>query len=165
MTTDSAFRSFVSYIDKSREYYAAQGYDRAYRWASPSDRPPFQSLPAPLSTLRVGVITTAFPVNSDDAAAAPEVPYAQAVEPLPTTSFTADSNRDTNAAAANERESFLPLERMMDLAAAGRVGSLSPRFYGVPFDYSQRRTVEQDAPAVLEFLRADEVDVAILVPH
>ena len=32
----------------------------------------------------------------------------------------------------------------------GRVGSMSPRFYGVPFDYSHRRTTEdisfQDMP-------------------
>jgi D-proline reductase (dithiol) PrdB len=165
MNTDSAFRSFVSYIDKSREFYAAQGYDRAYRWSSPSDPPPFRSLPAPLSTLRLGLITTAFALASDDEPATPEVPYAQAVEPLPTTKFTADTNRDTDAAPANELESFLPLARMIELVAADRLGSLSPRFYGVPFDYSQRRTVEQDAPAVLEFLRADDVDVAMLVPH
>ncbi|MFT7598946.1 MAG: D-proline reductase (dithiol) PrdB [Acidimicrobiales bacterium] len=165
MNTDSAFRSFVSYIDKSREFYAAQGYDRAYRWASPSDQPAFQPVTAPLSTLRLGLITTAFPLASGNDVATPEVPYAQAVEPLPTTRFTADTNRDTSAAASNELGSFLPLARMIELVAAHRLGSLSPRFYGVPFDYSQRRTVEQDAPTVLEFLRADGVDVAMLVPH
>lgn len=165
MNTDSAFRSFVSYIDKSREYYAAQGYDRPYRWASPGDPPPFQSLTGPLSTLRLGLITTAFPLSSDDQPVTPEVPYAQAVEPLPTSKFTADTNRDTGAAPANELASFLPLAQLKELVAADRLGSLSPRFYGVPFDYSQRRTVEQDAPAVLEFLRADDVDVAMLVPH
>ena len=45
------------------------------------------------------------------------------------------------------------------------MGSLSPRFYGVPFDYSHRRTAEQDAPTVLELLRADRVDVAMAAPH
>ncbi len=32
-------RSFVSYIDRSREYYAAQGYDRPYAWAHHDDVP------------------------------------------------------------------------------------------------------------------------------
>ena len=29
------YRSFVSYIDRSREYYAAQGYSQPYTWAHP----------------------------------------------------------------------------------------------------------------------------------
>jgi len=34
----------------------------------------------------------------------------------------------------------------------------------VPTDYSQRRTLEQDAPEILRRCREDEVDVALLVP-
>ena len=30
---------FVSYIDRSREYYAAQGYPMPYRWAENDDAP------------------------------------------------------------------------------------------------------------------------------
>ncbi|MPY95063.1 MAG: hypothetical protein GEV08_18990 [Acidimicrobiia bacterium] len=165
MSTDSAYRRFVSYIDKSRDFYAAQGYAQPYRWASPAGPPAFCPLPGPLSSLRLGLVTTAFPLPADGAAAAIERPYAAASEPPPATRFTADLNRDTDAAPANERESFLPLARLQELVAAGRLASFSPRFYGVPFDYSQRRTSEQDAPAVLESLRADEVDVAMLVPH
>jgi hypothetical protein len=165
VSTGSAYRSFVSYIDKSREYYAAQGYERPYRWAAPPEPPAFQPLPGPLSSLRVGLVTTAFPLPADGSPPPVEVPYAQPVEPLPTTRFSADTNRDHDAAPANERESFLPLQRLQELAAEGRFGGLPPRFYGVPFDYSQRRTVEQDAPAVLELLRADGVGAAMVVPH
>ena len=32
-------RSHVSYIDKSREYYEAQGFEQAYRWAAFDDVP------------------------------------------------------------------------------------------------------------------------------
>jgi len=161
----STHRRFVSYIDKSREYYAAQGYDRPYRWPIPNERPAFTPLPGPLATLRLGLVTSAYPLPPRGEVAPVEVPYAQPVEPLPTTKFSADTNRDTSAAPANERESYLPLARLGEAAAAGRIASLSPRFYGAPFDYSQRRTTEQDAPAVVELLRADSVDVAMLVPH
>jgi len=34
----------------------------------------------------------------------------------------------------------------------------------VPTDYSQRRTIEQDAPEVLARCREDAADVALLVP-
>ncbi len=42
-----AYRVFVSYIDKSREYYAAHGYERPYRW-SHNDESPFTALVKPL---------------------------------------------------------------------------------------------------------------------
>ena len=42
-------RSFVSYIDRSREYYAAQGYPKAYAWPrydevpfTPLEKAPYQ---------------------------------------------------------------------------------------------------------------------------
>lgn len=165
MTTDPAYRRFVSYIDRSRDYYAAQGFARAYRWARPEEPPVLSQLAAPLAEMRIGVVTSTFPLPPTGEEAPVEVPYAAAVEPLPTGGFTADDNRDRAAAPVTERESYLPLARLGELAVAGRFGELAPRFYGVPFDYSQRRTVERDAPAVLEFLRADGVDAVLAVPH
>jgi hypothetical protein len=50
-------RSFVSYIDRSREYYAAQGYIRSYAWSHYGDVP-FTLLRKPLSECRVGLVTT-----------------------------------------------------------------------------------------------------------
>ena len=43
-------RSFVSYIDRTREYYAAQGYGRPYRWAHHASVP-FANLEKPLAEL------------------------------------------------------------------------------------------------------------------
>ena len=42
--------------------------------------------------------------------------------------------------------------------------SLAERFYGVPTDYSHRRTSRRDAPQILEFAQEDELDAVILVP-
>jgi len=55
-----AYRGFVSYIDKSREFYLNKGYNNPYRWATHSDAP-FTALAKPLSESRIGVITTAAP--------------------------------------------------------------------------------------------------------
>ena len=63
-----AYRSFVSYIDRSREYYAAHGYAQPYTWAYHDDAP-FTPLKKPLSQCRVGMVTTAgkmdAPVDKD----------------------------------------------------------------------------------------------------
>jgi D-proline reductase (dithiol) PrdB len=59
-------------------------------------------------------------------------------------------------------ESFLPLRQLAAAAQAGRIGSVSARFYGVPTEYSQGRTRREDAPAVLAMCREDQVDVALI---
>ena len=55
LTADPAYRAFVSYIDKSREFYAAQAYERPYRWAR-NDESPFTPLAKPLSESRLGLV-------------------------------------------------------------------------------------------------------------
>ena len=54
-------RTFVSYIDRTREFYAAQGYEKPYQWARNSDVP-FANLTKPLSDCRVTLVTTASPL-------------------------------------------------------------------------------------------------------
>jgi hypothetical protein len=55
---DPSHRVFVSYIDKSREYYLARGYGNPYRWAHHEDAP-FAPLTKPLSQSRIALVTTA----------------------------------------------------------------------------------------------------------
>ena len=49
--------------------------------------------------------------------------------------------------------------------ADGRVGELSPRFYGLPTNRSQATTLKQDRADLLAMLQEDEVDLAILVAN
>ena len=53
---DPTQRGFVSYIDKSREFYLAKGYGNPYRWASNPDAP-FTPLTKPLAESRVALVT------------------------------------------------------------------------------------------------------------
>jgi len=90
-------------------------------------------------------------------------PYAAPSDPGPDAMFTQDLSWDKQATHTNDTETFLPLQRLHELVEAGRLGSLSPRFYGVPTEYSQRRT-RADAETVLQWCREDDVDVVMLVP-
>ena len=49
--------TYVRYIDKTREYYRSQGYDKAYQWAH-FEEVAFQPLPKPLSESRVALVST-----------------------------------------------------------------------------------------------------------
>ena len=64
----------------------------------------------------------------------------------------------------DDPESFLPLARLDEAAAAGRIGSVSERFYCLPTQFSHRQTLRRDTPRVLEWLREDEIDAVVMVP-
>lgn len=166
-TEGIAHRAHVSYIDKSREFYAAHGYGAPYRWAH-NDETPFAALAKPLAESRVGIVTTSFPYFDDHgdvwAGGKVKMPYALTVSDLPDRMFTEDLSWDKDATHTDDLGSFLPIAQLQAAVAAGRIGSVSPRIYGVPTDYSQRRTRYFDAPALLDLAREDDVDVMILVP-
>ena len=163
----TAHRTHVSYIDKSREFYAAHGYEAPYRWAHNVETP-FAVLAKPLTQSRVGILTTSFPYFDDQrdvwAGGKVKMPYALAVSDVPDRMFTEDLSWDKDATHTDDLGSFLPIAQLQAAAAAGRIGSVSPQIYGVPTDYSQRRTRDVDAPALHDLACEDDVDVMILVP-
>ena len=156
---------FVSYIDKSREYYAAQGYTNPYRWAYHQDAP-FAPLRMPLAKARIGLVTTASIVEDDDEPApfsVPRVVFSAPTDPPPEHLYTMHRSWDKVATHTNDLDSYLPIHRLQEAVAAGSIGSLSPRYYGAPTEYSQRKTNEIDAPELLRLCREDGVDAALLV--
>jgi hypothetical protein len=158
------YRSYVSYIDRSREYYAAQGFSRPYTWAHHDDAP-FTLLKKPLSECRVGLVTTAGKMDAEverQGRRKVRELYAMAGNPAPMRMFTADLFWDKGATHTDDVGSFLPLNHLAEYAAGGRIGSVSPRFYGVPTDYSQGKTSLRDAPKILEWSREDGVDAMLL---
>lgn len=161
---DLTHPTYVSYIEKSRTYYLAQGHQNPYRWAHLADVP-FASLPRPLEECRIGLLTTAslHPL--------PTVPrvgwksaYAAPWDPTLPALFTDDLSWDKDATHTDDRESYVPLQRLQDQVSAGRIGSVPPRFYGVPTEFSQRLTIERDAPCVAEWCNQDGVNAVLLVP-
>lgn len=164
---DRAYRAFVSYIDKSREYYAAHGYDRPYQWAY-HDTVPFTPLAKPLAESRVGLLTTAALLEQDRPAewgdSKTKRPFALELDRVPMEMFTEDLAWDRGATHLDDRETYIPIEGLRAMEKEGRIGSVGHRLFGVPTEYSQRRTNEVDAPAIVEWARQDDIDVMLLVP-
>lgn len=158
------YRSFTSYIDRSREYYAAQGYSKPYAWAHHDDVP-FAALRKPLAECRVGLVTTASRTPVEGAIGTGPYKrelYTAPADPSPTRLFTNDLFWDKEATHTDDIDSFVPINRLAESAATGRIESASPRFYGVPTDYSQGRTLERSAPQILEWCREDCLDAVLL---
>lgn len=156
--------SHVRYIEKTREYYRAEGYSTAYRWAH-FDAIPFAPLSRPLATCRIGLVTTSEMVIRDD----PSTPDALARN-VYSLSTDVDIARllprkaayDRYATTLEDIDAHLPLTHLRALADAGRIGALASRFHVVYSEYSQRRTLDVDAPEILRRCHEDRVDVAVL---
>jgi len=161
----------IRYIDRSRAYYLALGYDNPYRWAHNRDVP-FAALTKPLARSRVGLITTAAPFKPEAGDQGPWAAYNADAKFTEAYSMSVDSPPDLRIShlgydrkhtSAEDINTYFPLERLKEAAADGRIGELNSRFYAVPSLRSQRLTTERDAPGILDLCREDAIDAAVLV--
>ena len=161
---------YVRYIDKTREYYERQGYDKPYRWAHFDDAP-FTPLTKPLAKSRLVLISTSeiarhsdsdqrTPLEKGELGNVYTIPSGTPVEDL----YSHSLSFDKHATSLDDVNAFFPITRLHEMAAGGRIGSVAPNAIALYNAYSQRRTREVDAPEVLAHCHADAVDVALLVP-
>ena len=155
--------TYVRYIDRTREYYLSEGYTTPYRWAHFDDIP-FTPLRAPLSACRIGLVTTGEVAVRGEA---PADALARAVYALPTATpveklYGRKESYDRHATTLDDVDAYLPLTRLGELAAAGRIRDLAPRFQVVYSNYSQRATTTVDAPTILAQCREDGVGAVFL---
>lgn len=154
----------IRYMERTRNYYRALGYENDYAWATFADVP-FSQPARPVAGMRIALVTTASPLRLEnrDASGIRHV-WSGDVAPPPPRLFTDNVAWDKESTHTDDRGSYLPIEAAIQLASEGSIGEIAPRFHGVPTEYSQRKTLDEDAPEILRRLRQDDVDAAILSP-
>src|SRR4029453_6285837 len=122
----------IPYMQRTRDYYQALGFS-PYRWA--------HYIAAPFQP-ELGEQGPGAPYN---AAAKFYKVYSLPSESVPDLriSHVGYDRLHTTAADVN---TYLPLARLKDAVAAGRIGALGPRLHGTPTNRSQRVTIEIDSP-------------------
>jgi D-proline reductase (dithiol) PrdB len=162
---------YVRYIERTREYYLAEGYEKSYEWAH-FESVPFTPLGKPLAACRVGLITTSdVAVTSEtgerergDAATLVGNVYSIRFDVAPERLYSRSEHYDRHATTLDDVNAYCPVTRLRELAAARRINGVAARLHGVYTSYSQRITLERDAPEVLKRCREDGVDVVLLTP-
>lgn len=163
----------IQYMQRTREYYLAIGYDTPYRWAHNVETP-FQPLTKPLAKSRVTIVTTAARFDPAKGDQGPGAAYNGSAKFYQV--YDGDTARDHDLrishiaydrkhTTATDSGTWFPLPQLRRLAAEGRIGEIAPRFFGAPTNRSHRVTVETDAPEILARCKADGVDAAVLVPN
>ncbi|MSQ54991.1 MAG: hypothetical protein EXR31_06445 [Betaproteobacteria bacterium] len=151
----------LRYMELTRNYYRALGYEQDYVWAH-FDDVPFTRLPKPLAELNVALIVTAGPPDesSRDEHGRRRV-WSCDVDSPPAT-FDTDVAWDRESTHTDDRETFLPIDAMRRMVSRGVIGGLARRFHRAPTDYSHAKTMHKDAPELLRRLREDKADAALL---
>ncbi|MGE0625680.1 MAG: hypothetical protein AB7I04_13035 [Pseudomonadales bacterium] len=161
MPSDKTAAEPVPYIRRSREYYEAQGFEQHYRYAH-FETAPFTDLPKPLRECTLGLVTTAS--TYPRAPLEPRKVDSGPVDPPPETLYTADLSWDKQSTHTDDVNTFCPIEHLQELVARDVIGALTPRFHCAPTEYSQRTTLDKDAPELHRRLLEDGADIALLVP-
>jgi hypothetical protein len=162
----------IPYIERTRSYYLALGYGNPYQWAHHDDVP-FTPLSRPLAATRLALVTTAAPVRAEAGDQGPGAPYNAAAKFYRAYSLPVDPTPDLRIShlgydrahtTAADPNTWLPVARLREAVASGRLGALAPRLHGAPTNRSQATTTDVDAPEVYARLREDGADAALLVP-
>ena len=151
----------IGYMERTRRYYEAQGFEKPYAWAHFDDIP-FTPLAKPVSESTLVLITTMALYDRDESEVR-QVASGSTVE-TPARLFGDDLSWDRTATHLEDRGSYFPIDALHELVCQGRVGALAERFHCAPTEYSQRRTRQADAPEILKRSREDGADIALLVP-
>ena len=161
----------VRYIDRTREDYLRQGYEKPYQWANFDDAP-FTPLKKPLPECRIGLIGTSEvavtfdseteedPISEEDFRGVYQIPADTPTRKL----YSRTKSFDRNATHLDDVNAYYPVDRLREAVAEGRIGSMPDWLYGAYNNYSQRKVMEQEAPKALNFARRDELDAMIMVP-
>ena len=165
-------RQPIPYMQRTREWYLALGYDNPYRYAHFEDVP-FQALTKPLHDCVLTLVTTAAPYQADKGPQGPGAAYnARAKFFAPYSGATAHDHDlrishvaiDRKHASMEDSNCWFPLPLMRRWARQGRF-QLAARFHGAPTNRSQRHTIKVDAPSIVQRCLEDGVDAAVLVPN
>lgn len=160
------------YMERTRRYYLALGYDNPYAWAH-YESAPFHPHSLPLADTRVTLITTAAPYQADKGPQGPRAPYNAGPKFYKVYSGDTQQSHDVRIAHVaidryhthmEDMNSWFPLPAMQRLAAQG-VFQLAPRFHGLPTNRSQRHTLGVDVPDLIARCQQDQVNAALLVAN
>ncbi|TQV83841.1 glycine/sarcosine/betaine reductase selenoprotein B family protein [Denitrobaculum tricleocarpae] len=163
----------IPYLARIRSYYQALGYGKPYVWAHYSSVP-FTPLTKPLADCRLALVTTAAPYQPDKGDQGPGAAYNGAAKFHRVYTLSSDSEPDLRIShisydrqhtTAEDMRSWCPLAQMKQCAAKGEISGLTRSLLGVPTNRSQKTTLTQDAPEILERITEEGADAVVLVPN
>ncbi|MBT5109504.1 MAG: hypothetical protein HOM25_12545 [Rhodospirillaceae bacterium] len=158
----------IRYVDALNDKYGAMGFP-PYRW-SENDDAPWTPLAKPLSDCTVALLVSG---GISHCAAAPFDPDARndhrvdAIDPGEATDqYQIHDSYYDHADADRDLNCIFPVDRLRELADAGEIGAVAKRHWSgfMGRTYNRSKVRDESAPALVEELKADGVDLLVAIP-
>lgn len=157
-----------AYIEMINRKYQSQGFP-LYQWTI-NTTAPFTPLRKPLAQCRVSLLSTSGASRLVDPPFNPDARNDQRCDAIdsdtPTSDFVINDNYYDHTDANLDLNCMLPLDRLRELAAEGLIGSVGRYVYSgfMGRTYNRSTVIEEAAPALAARLKADHIDLFVLVP-
>ena len=158
----------IRYVETLNDYYGAAGHP-PYQWTI-NESAPLHRLSKPLAESTVTLLTSGGISLCNMPGFDPMARNDHRLDAIERTAGASDfqihdayydhsdADRDINCQ--------FPIDRLRELAAAGEIGAVAPRFWSgfMGRIYNRSKVLEESAPAFVAELEKDEVDLLIAVP-
>ena len=163
----------LKYMERIKSYYKGLGYETPYRWAKQT-MIPFSKPVKPINKISVGIVTTASLFDPKKGEQGPGAKYngrakffktyMRPTYPFPDLRISHIAIDRTHT-TATDIGSYFPLAAFQRLEKERHIGSVSPNFYGLPTNRSQKTTIDVDCPKLVRMCKNDNLDAVVLVPN
>ena len=163
----------IDYMQRTRDYYLALQFGDPYLWAHHDDIP-FTPFEKTSTASRIGLVTTAAKFQPECGDQGPGAKYNGAAKffEVYAESTAGDPDLrishiaiDRNHTTAKDQNAYFPLVAMRQAVNDGRIGSIGPRFFGLPTDRDQQCTVDVYGNDIVNLCREDGIDAVLLFPN
>ena len=158
----------INYVDELNRHYGSMGFP-PYKWTV-NETAPLVRLTKPLSACRVSMLTSGGVSHCTMPGFDPEARNDHRLDEVDreasTSDFQINDSYYDHEDAENDLNCVFPLDRLRELESEGVIGSVAPRLWSgfMGRIYNRTKLVEESAPAFVEKLREDAVDILVAAP-
>lgn len=158
----------ISYVDELNKHYGSMGFP-AYEWTE-NETAPITRAGKPISESRVTMLTSGGISHCTMPGFNPDARNDHRLDAVD--QHVASSDFQINDSYYNHNDAdqdincVFPIDRLKEMAEAGVIGSIAPRFWSgfMGRIYNRTKLIEESVPAFIEKLREDAVDILVAVP-
>ena len=158
----------INYVDALNEHYGSMGFP-PYEWTI-NHTAPLTRLDKPLKDCRVSLLTSGGVSHCSmpgfDADARNDHRLDTVSQDFDIKDFNINDSYYNHDDADQDLNCVFPVERLREMVAGGEIGSLSPRLWSgfMGRIYNRTKVIEESAPAFVEKLKEDGVDILLAAP-
>ncbi len=158
----------IKYVDALDQYYGSLG-NPPYRWTV-NDSAPLHRLEKKLTDATVALLTSGGISQCSMPAFDPDARNDHRLDAIDngvdSQTFQIHDSYYDHRDAESDLNCVFPIDRLRELASAGEIGQVASRMWSgfMGRIYNRTKLMEESAPAFIEKLRQDEVDILVTGP-